>query len=237
MISAELKSPDETRYATAPMSGTTKIAEILIVDRHPLTRFGLSALIDSQPEMRVCGQAMDSAEVLETVRTRRPDLVVVELSRKDGGGIELIRQICCLPAETRVLAVSLYDEQVYAPRALAAGAIGFVSKDEECESVLQAIRSALEDRQARRAPHNGPTVVDSAHSEGQDIRSLLAKLTDRELEVFELLGHGLTVQQIAKRLDVSSNTVESYRERMKKKLLMKSGAELTVRAAQWVMET
>lgn len=237
MILTEFRSPDETECTVAMMSDRTGIAEILIVDRHPVTRLGLSTLIDGQPDMHVVGQPSDTSDALQTVHLQRPDLVVLEVSLKAGNGMELIQRICCPPAETRVLAVSLYDEKVYAPRALQAGASGYVSKDEDCETILNAIRGVLQGHAISKAPQQPPIGVDAGEIEGRDIRSLLTKLTDRELEVFELLGHGLTVQQIATRLSVTSNTVESYRERIKKKLRMKSGTELTVCAAQWVMET
>ena len=217
----------------ATMNDTTEVAQILIVDRHPLSRSALAALIDSQTDMRVVGQASRADDALEQITNKQPDLVVLEISLKEGNGMELIQQIACPPSRSRVLVLSVKDEAVYAPRVLRAGASGFVSKDEDGDRVLAAIREILQGRTPDET-RQSPNVADD---ESGDIRSLLAQLTDRELEVFEALGHGLTVQQIASRLNVTANTVESYRERIKKKLLLKSGTELTVCAAQWVMET
>jgi DNA-binding NarL/FixJ family response regulator len=207
----------------------------LIVDDHPVVREGLSALISGQPDLAVCGQAAGCAEAVTLTATTRPDLVIVDISLKDGNGIELIKRIRARDASVRFLVSSMHDESVYAERALRAGALGFLGKQESTQKILDAIRRVLEgkiyvsERMSERLLHGLVA--------GSRERSSVETLADRELQVFELIGQGLNTRQIAAQLHLSTKTVETYRGRIRTKLNIGGGGELAHYAMQWVMQT
>ena len=213
-----------------------KIARILIVDDHPLVRQGLSELISHEPDLEVCGEASAAGEAFQKVQSTRPDLVLIDLSLKDISGLELIKQIKAWKNTTKMLVVSMLDESIYAERALHAGAMGFVNKEEATEKVIEAVRDVLEgkvylgDQSRDRVLHR--VVGGKVELAEPSVHSL----SDRELEVFELIGQGQTTKQIATRMRLSSKTVETHRDRIKAKLKLANITELTRRAVHWVLE-
>jgi len=209
--------------------------KILVVDDHPIVRKGLAQLIAHESDIEVCGGAENVAEALEQVSALHPDLVVVDISLKDSHGIELIAQVKASHPEVKTLVWSMFDEKVFAERALRAGAMGYINKQQSIEKVVDAIRQVLSGEMylspqmtnlfLRRVGGCEPLEEDP-----------IRHLTDRELEVFEMIGKGLTTQQIARKLDISPKTVESHREKIKTKLELKNAAQLAQRAVQWVLE-
>ena len=211
-------------------------ARILIVDDHPLVREGLTTRISAQSDMEVCGEADGAADALAARKTVRPDLVIIDISLKSGHGIELVKDIKSREPKLKMLVLSAYDESLYAERALRAGALGYLNKQECREKVLDAIRTVLEGKR-----YLSPTMTD--RMVGQAIigaaeggSSLVDALSDRELEVFQLIGQGLGSSDIATRLHLSVYTIDSHREKIKRKLNLRTGTELTQRAVQWVLE-
>ena len=207
---------------------------ILIVDDHPLLRRGVAALIRTEPDLDVCGEAATSAAALEAIREHPPDLVLVDLMLEGPDGLSLIKEMKARYPKIPALVLSMYDEAVYAERALRAGARGYVSKLQLDDTLLAAIRRVLngetylsEKARARFAEKflGGATLEKD---------SPLAKLTDHELEVFRLIGTGRCTREIAQHLHLSVKTIESYREHIKQKLTLGSGAELVRRATLWV---
>jgi DNA-binding NarL/FixJ family response regulator len=210
-------------------------ARILIVDDHPIVRRGLRQLIGSEPDLEVCGEAADAPDAMQKVVETHPDLVIVDISLQSGNGIELIKQIKAYDARIKMLVSSMHEESLYAERSLRAGAMGYVNKEAAPESLIEAIRQVLKggvylsggmtDRLLRR-------VVT-----GEDVqRYSVENLSDRELEVFELIGAGLATRQIAEKLHLSIKTIETHRENIKAKLALANSSELARRAVQWVLE-
>lgn len=214
----------------------TQQAAILIVDDHPLIREGLTARISAQPDLEVCGEAESVEEALAEFKARNPDLVLVDISLKNGHGLELIKQIKLHNPDAKMLVVSAYDESFYAERALRAGALGYISKQECRENVITAIRTVL-DGHRYLSPQMTDQLLGMAVA-GRDpaAASLVEKLTDRELEVYQLIGQAQTTSSIARQLHLSPHTIDSHREKIKAKLGLKNGAELTRHALQWVLE-
>jgi DNA-binding NarL/FixJ family response regulator len=209
---------------------------ILIVDDHPIVRRGLAQIINDQPDLEVCGQAESQAEALKLLVETEPELIIVDVSLKDGSGIELIKQIKSRLPDAKMLVSSMHDESLFAERALRAGAMGYIDKQEATERTVEAIRHVLGGRvylSSRMADRMLHRIV---AGEAEPDRSPIESLSDRELEVFELIGQGLMTRQIAKKLHLSHKTIETYRENIKQKLNLKSGAELTRHALQWVLE-
>jgi len=207
---------------------------ILVVDDHPIVLQGLSMLINRNNELLVCGHATDTSEAMEAIRVLKPDLVIVDISLKDANGIELIKDIKSYDAGLSVLVLSMHDESLYAERALRAGAKGYIMKQEGTERLISAIRSVLagelyiSDRLAGR-------LINKMVSGGVEVSSSpLESLSDRELEVFLLIGRGQRTRQISEQLHLSSKTVETYRSHIKKKLNIGSSTELLQHAIQWV---
>ncbi len=208
--------------------------KIIIVDDHPIIRKGLSDLINQEKDLEVCGQAEDAHEGLQAIKTLNPDMVVVDISLKETSGIELIKDIKTQHPNLPVLALSMHDESLYAERALRAGAKGYIMKAEATEKVITAIRKVLRgelyvsDRMAakmvRKLVGSGPAVGSSP----------IDRLTDRELEVFLLIGQGRGTRQIAEKLHLSVKTIETYRAHMKDKLNLENAAELLQYAIRWV---
>jgi len=213
-----------------------KRIQILIVDDHPLIREGLTARISAQADLEVCGEAEGVEEALAEFKIRNPDLVLIDISLKNGHGLELIKQIKLHNPETKMLVVSAYDESFYAERALRAGALGYISKQECRENVITAIRTVL-DGHRYLSPQMTDQLLGMAVT-GRDVAqsSPVEKLTDRELEVYQLIGQAQTTSSIAKQLHLSPHTIDSHREKIKAKLGLKNGAELTRHALQWVLE-
>jgi DNA-binding NarL/FixJ family response regulator len=215
-------------------SGGTGRVSIAIVDDHPLVREGLAARIAAQPDMDVCGEADDIESALELVVTKRPSLVIVDIALKDGHGIDLIKRIVAAGVQTRMLVVSAYDESLFAERALRAGALGYVNKQELQGKVVEALRTVL----------RGERYLSSAMAQrliSQAIGSKAAQggteaLTDRELQIFQLVGRGKSTREIAHELNVSVHTIDSHREHIRAKLDLRSGTELIQRAVQWHIE-
>jgi DNA-binding NarL/FixJ family response regulator len=216
---------------TLPRSAT-----ILIVDDHPLIREGLSLRIARHPEFQVCGEAEGVNDAMVLVKAKNPDLVIVDLLLKDSHGLDLIKQIKAWNDKIVMLVSSMYDEAMYAERVLRAGASGYINKHEMPELVIDAIRQVLQGKIFLSA-EMGTRLMRRATVKGEAAdQSPLSILSDRELEVFHLIGQGITTRAIATQLHLSIKTIETHRENIKAKLGIKNGAELTRQAIQWMLE-
>lgn len=201
-----------------------------MVDDHPLLRQGIAQLIDQQPDLVTCGEAEDRAGALRALEQLTPDLAVVDLSLKEDRGLELIRDCKALYPSLPILVLSMHDEQFYAERALRAGARGYIMKREASEKVLEAIRYVLQGGVFVSDAVAG-TILDKVAGESEaGAKSPWSKLSDREMDVFLLIGKGYGSQQIAKRLNISVKTVETHRANIKVKLHLNSGEELLQQA-------
>lgn len=218
---------------------TSELAQkirILIVDDHPLIREGLSKVIGQQPDLTVCGEADDEDTALRLAREQQPDVMIIDISLKKGTGIDLIKRVHAMDKQIRMLVSSVHDEQLFAERALKAGAMGYLSKQEGSCRVLEAIRCVV-DGEVYLSDNMAQHLLASLTGRGIDRNaSPVESLTDRELQVFELVGQGLAVREIAERLHLSPKTVERYRENIKHKLKLDSATKLVRQATQWVLE-
>ncbi len=207
---------------------------ILLVDDHAVVRFGIAQLINRQPDMNVCGEEEDASKAMSAIATLKPNLVIADISLKESSGLELMRNIKAQYSGLPVLVVSSHDESIYAEIAFRAGALGYLMKDEALDKIVIAIRRVL----------SGAIYVSdslAAKMLQQQIRgqstindSPVKDLSDRELEVFQLIGQWKTTRDIAEELHLSVKTIEYYREQIKRKLSLKNAAELTQRATSWV---
>lgn len=219
-----------------PKDETTRMTRILIVDDHPLVREGLIGLLSAQPDFLVCGEAAGIAEARQVVASTKPDVAIIDLTLSDGSGIELIKELKAAGSGMKLLVLSMHDESLFAERALRAGAVGYVSKHEASRTIVQAVRTILAGK-LYLSPNMTELVVQRAFISGTDLsRPPVDRLTDREREVFELIGQGLSSRQIAVKLEVSPKTVETHREHIKEKLELTTSTELTRYAVQWVLE-
>jgi len=216
---------------TATTDGKTRV---LLVDDHAVVRFGIAQLINREPDMTVCGEEEDGSRAMGAIEALKPNLVIADISLRDSSGLELMRNIKAQHPSLPVLVVSAHDESIYAEIAFRAGALGYLMKEEALGKVIIAIRRVL-----------GGTIYVSdtlaAKMLQQQIRgqtnineSPIKSLSDRELEVFQLIGQWKTTREIADELHLSVKTIEYYREQIKRKLSLKSAAELTQRATSWV---
>lgn len=209
---------------------------IIVVDDHPIVRQGLADLINQEKDLLVLGQAEDASQAMEAIRTLKPDLVIVDISLKERSGIELIKNIHAQHPDLRVLALSMHEESLYAERTLRAGAAGYIMKREATQKVVTAIRKVLDgqiylsDKMATRMLHK---IIGGA-TEPSD--SPINGLSDRELEVFTLLGEGKGTRQISEQLHLSVKTIETYRSHIKEKLNLADATELLRHAFQWVSD-
>jgi len=215
------------------IGGKTKKSKILVVDDHPMVRDQLRAVIESQPDLTVCGEADTPHDALEVVQAARPDLVIVDLSLKGGSGLGLIKEILRRRPKPLILVVSMHDESLYAERAIHAGARGYITKQEATKKVLQAIRQVLAG-DVYLGEKMATTVLTKVAGRGETQgRQSIERLTDREVEVFKLIGYGRTTQQIADELHLGSKTIDTYRSRIKLKLDLKDATELLQEAILW----
>lgn len=209
---------------------------VMIVDDHPVVRQGLALLIDQQPDLEVCAEADSVAGAFARYTETSPDLVIIDLSLKDGSGIELIKEIKARNENARMLVSSMHDESLFAERVLRAGAKGFISKQEATDNIVDAARQILEGR-VYLSSRMSDQILHRLVAHGEDSnRSPIESLSDRELEVFEMIGQGLATREIAGKLDLSPKTVETYRENIKAKLNLPNGTALTRHAVQWLLE-
>jgi DNA-binding NarL/FixJ family response regulator len=238
MLGRASRTPSRRRSTVERTPGTPpeSRARIVVVDDHSLVRAGLVELVRNQADMEVCGEAADTASALSLIRREKPDLVVVDLMLQDGTGMDLIKQAVAEGLPSKFLVCSMYDETLYAERVLAVGAMGYVSKQEPSRVVLEAMRKVLSgwiytseeiaDRVLRRSSGKITEPGDSP----VDI------LSDRELEVLGLLGQGLNTREIAGRLELSTKTIDTYREHIKMKLGLKNANELLRFAVAWTLD-
>jgi DNA-binding NarL/FixJ family response regulator len=209
-------------------------SRIFVVDDHPMMRRGYASLIEGEPDLELAGEAGDAPEALRLVPQVRPDLLLADIFLRGISGIELVRQLKVFIPELKVLIVSMHDETLYAERALEVGAMGYMMKSRPDEELLGAMRrvlqghyhlsEAMEDFLLRRLT-TGPAQLEP---------SLLGPLSNRQLEIFELIGHGFTTAEIAERLYLSRKTIESHQTAIRKKLGLRSATEVLRQAVKWV---
>jgi len=207
---------------------------ILLVDDHAIVRFGMAQIINRQADLIVCGEEENASRALDAISALKPDLVIADISLKDSSGLELMRNIKAQYPRLPILVVSAHDESIYAEIAFRAGALGYLMKEEALEKILTAIRRVL----------SGAVYVSDALAARmlqQQIRgqtnineSPVKSLSDREMEVFRLIGQWKKTREIAEELHLSVKTIEYYREQIKRKLNLKDASELTQYATAWV---
>jgi len=212
-----------------------RVAKILLVDDHPLIREGLAGRIAAQPDMTVCGEAADITGALAQIIATDPDLVIVDLALKNGHGLDLIKAIRARTDKIKILVISAYEESLFAERTLRAGAQGYVNKQALQEKAIEAVRSVLSGRRYLSLELTEQLV---GHAIGPNVKAQhgVESLSDRELQIFELIGRGNSTSIIAGQLHLSVHTIESHREKIRAKLKLLNGTELMRRAVQWVLE-
>ena len=205
------------------------------MDDHPVVRQGLKLLINQEPDIMVCGEAENPQKAFAAIQEQHPDIAIIDLSLAHSSGIDLIKNIKLRYPNLPILVLSMHDESLYAERALRAGARGYIMKQEAPEKVITAIRQVLQgsiyvsEKMGVKMLHS---YIDRPKT---PITSSVELLSDRELEVFQLLGKGLGTRQIAEKLNISIKTVEAYRANIKEKLNLKSSSELVQHAIHWVL--
>jgi DNA-binding NarL/FixJ family response regulator len=218
----------------ASPSGEAKRRRILLVDDHPMMRAGLVQLIDKQPDLAVCGEAGDAAGALAALEKNVPDLLITDITLPGRSGIELIKDVRALHGEMPILVLTLHDESLYAERAFRAGARGYLMKDSGAAKLLEAIRQLLSG-QVYVSQQLASRMLDIfAGNRARGATSPIQKLTDREFEVFRLIGQGKTAKQIGQDLHLSSKTVDVHRGNIKKKLVIYDVSSLVSYAARWL---
>jgi DNA-binding NarL/FixJ family response regulator len=216
--------------AKPPVAQKTRI---LIVDDHPMMREGLASLLGAQPDIEVRGEAETAAQALDMIPSMQPHVVIADITLPGKSGLELIKDIAAMYPEVATLAVSMHDESVYAERVLRAGARGYIMKKEGGKRILEAIRKVRAGDVAVSEKMSAQILrIFSGHEAGSEA-SPMRQLTDREFEVFELIGRGLGTAQMALELHISAKTVEVHRAHIKEKLQIKTGSELIAYAARW----
>ena len=198
-----------------------------------MTRYGMARLIEQEPDLVVCGEADSSRAALDAVKTQKPEVVLVDLTMPGGEGIEFIKDLRALHPEVAVLVVSMHDEEVYAQRALRAGSRGYIMKSEGGEQLVKAIRHVLQGKIFLSENMAGKVLEDFSGRRQRGESSTLDKLSDREFEVFRLLGQGLTTSEISQRLRLGTKTIDTHRLHVRQKLGFKTGAALIKYAIQW----
>lgn len=207
---------------------------IYIVDDHPLVRQGLSQIVANEADMEICGEAEDSPTAMKGVGEANPDAIIVDISLKGNNGLELIKNLKAIHENIPILVFSMHDETIYAQRALRAGAKAYVMKKESPSKVVDAIRKII-----KGEIYVSPSVSDQVlhqivNGPGNVSTSPVDRLTDRELEVVQLIGRGLSSREIAESLHLSVKTIESHRAHVKEKLNLRNATELVQFSVQWV---
>jgi DNA-binding NarL/FixJ family response regulator len=206
---------------------------VLLVDAHPIVRQGLAYLINQEADLCVCGEAEEAPKAFQAICALRPDLTIVDISLKRGDGIELIKNTKASCPKLSFLVFSMHDEAIYAERALRAGALGFVMKEQSSEVLLTAVRRVLSGEIYLSESMKGKLLQKLAKPRSEVISSPIAHLTDRELQVFALIGQGRNNRQVAAELNLSVRTVEAYREYIKTKLKLENSVQLLRHAFHW----
>ncbi len=230
---AQAKKREVKAAAEATEVNDGKI-RILLVDDHAVVRFGIAQLINRQPDMTVCGEEEDASKAMGAITTLKPNLVIADISLKDSSGLELMRNIKAQYAGLPVLVVSSHDESIYAEIAFRAGALGYLMKDEALDKIVMAIRRVLSGAIYVSDSLAAKMLQQQIRGQANINESPVKDLSDRELEVFQLIGQWKTTRDIADELHLSVKTIEYYREQIKRKLSLKNAAELTQRATAWV---
>lgn len=217
-------------------SAATPKARVLLVDDHAVVRFGIAQLINRQTDMEICGEEEGAGRAMEAIGKLKPDLVVADISLKDSSGLELMRNIKAQHPKLAILVFSAHDEAIYAEMAFRAGALGYLMKGAEVEAILTAIRRVLGGNIYVSEALGAKMLQKQIRGQVLNIASPVGSLSDRELEVFQLIGRWKGTRQIADELHLSIKTIEYYREQVKKKLGLKSATELTQAATAWVQK-
>jgi len=222
---------------TSTENQTSSQTRVVLVEDHPMFRERLAHLINKELGMQVCGEADNVQQAMEVIRDTRPDIAIVDISLRGSSGLELIKDMKAQGIDIPVLVLSMHDENLYAERVIRSGARGYITKNEASSVVIAAIRTVLAGEvyvsQQMAAKIINRISAGSSKLSGQSGLELLA---DRELEVFQLIGCGRTVKEIAKLLNLGESTVDTYRARIKEKLGLRSAADVYLRAGQWVKE-
>jgi DNA-binding NarL/FixJ family response regulator len=208
-------------------------SKVFLVDDHPLVREWLTNLVNQLPDLIVCGEAATAEAALGGIGSQKPDIAIVDLSLKEGSGLDLIKNIKANFPDTAVIVLSMHDERYYAERTMRAGARGYVMKGEITSDILSAIRDVLSGKiylSTRMRELFAERFVDG---DMPDLRSPVDTLSDRELQVFQLLGQGIETRRVAQKLNVSIKTVQAYCARIKDKLRLSNASELLREAVRW----
>jgi DNA-binding NarL/FixJ family response regulator len=214
-----------------------KAYRILIVDDHPAVRQGVIAIVSHEPDLLICGEAGDAPDAMQQIPALMPDVAVIDISLKSSNGIDLAKRIKAEYPAVRMLVWSMFPDTLYAMRALRAGALGYLNKSDSTEQLVEAIRTVAQGDVYLTKETSQRLLQETFSSQVRGEGSLpLDLLSDRELEVFKLIGEGLSTQQIAESMALSVSTIETYRQRIKTKLNIQSRTELVHAAVQWLLK-
>lgn len=209
---------------------------IVVVDDHPIIREGISKIINQQKDMEVVGEAVNVNEAIKILKKKNPDMAIVDISLKDSNGIDLIKEVKSKIGTLPILVLSMHPETLYAERVLRAGARGYIMKHEPPEKIIHAIRKVLEGKIYLSEDISEKILSGLTGVTPKDTQSAIGSLSDRELEVFRLIGEGFKPHQIADQLFLSVKTVETYTFRLKQKLNLDSASELRLFAIKWLQK-
>lgn len=211
------------------------MTRVLIVDDHAVIRDGLALLINDESDLEVCGEASDVVDGLQAISKMNPDVAIIDVSLETGSGIELVKEVKARFPNVKILVWSMFDESLYAERAIKAGALGYIDKKNVREDIIKAIRTVLAGNVYLSPEYSEKVINRLRDGDSPEAKLPTEALSDRELETFRLIGQGRNTAEIAERMALTISTIETYRSRIKEKLELKNASQLIREATVWVL--